>query len=266
MGRRAGRWRNAGAGAVAVATLVVGACGGSDGSSNGPPPDGGGALTVSAASSLKAAFTAYAATLPRPVRFQFAGSDALAAQIEQGVTPDVFAAANTKLPEQLFAEGRVEKPVRFAGNRLVIAVPRSADGVRSIADLARAGTTVAVGAAGVPIGDYTAKVLGRLPAAQREAIQRNVRSEEPDVAGIVGKLTQGAVDAGFVYVTDVVAAKGALRAIALPADLQPTVAYAAAVVKRAPDPQAARAFVAGLRSPAAQRALRRAGFLPPPGA
>ena len=45
-----------------------------------------------------------------------------------------------------------------------------------------------------------------------------MRSNEPDVTGIVGKLTQGAVDAGFVYVTDVNATGGELKAIELPTD------------------------------------------------
>ena len=47
------------------------------------------------------------------------------------------------------------------------------------------------------------EVLDRLPAAEEKAILANVRSREPDVKGMVGKLTQGAVDAGFVYITDV---------------------------------------------------------------
>ena len=63
---------------------------------------------------------------------------------------------------------------------------------------------------------YTRKVLDKLPAAQRKAILANVRSNEPDVGGVVGKVTQGAVDAGFVYVTDVEAAGGKLKAIDLP--------------------------------------------------
>ena len=60
----------------------------------------------------------------------------------------------------------------------------------------------------MPIGAYTREVLGRLPAAQAKAILDNVRSKEPDVKGIVGKLTQGAVDAGFVYRSDVDATNG----------------------------------------------------------
>jgi molybdate transport system substrate-binding protein len=261
---RAARGPGAAAAVLAAAALI--ACGSDAGGSGSTTAGARPTLVVSAAKSLKAAFTAYAAAFPdAQVRFQFAGSDELAAQIEQGVRPDVYAAANTKLPDRLHTKGLVARPVVFAGNRLVLAVPADAKKVGSLADLARPGTTVAVGAAGVPIGDYTRKVLGRLPAEERAAILRNVRTEEPDVGGIVGKLTQGAVDAGFVYVTDVVAADGALRAIPLPAALQPTVAYGAAVVDGTEHAQAARAFIAGLLRGPGQQALRQAGFLPPPG-
>ena len=98
----------------------------------------------------------------------------------------------------------------------------------------------------MPVGDYTREVLARLPKSESEAILDNVRSQEPDVAGIVGKLTQGAVDAGFVYITDVVATDGALKAIQLPEDLQPDVAYGAAVVNGAANPEGAKSFIDGL--------------------
>jgi molybdate transport system substrate-binding protein len=104
-----------------------------------------------------------------------------------------------------------------------------------------------------------------LPADQRGAIFDNVRSEEPDVSGIAGKLTQGAVDAGFVYVTDVTASGGELKAIQLPADLQPDVSYGAAVVSGGKNPEGARAFIDGLLRGEGARALRKAGFTPPPG-
>ena len=68
----------------------------------------------------------------------------------------------------------------------------------------------------MPIGSYTRETLAKLPPAQEKAILANVRSNEPDVKGIVGKLTQGAADAGFVYVTDVNATNGKLKAIELP--------------------------------------------------
>jgi molybdate transport system substrate-binding protein len=106
-------------------------------------------------------------------------------------------------------------------------------------------------------------VLERLPAAQGAAILANIRSNEPDVKGVVGKLTQGAVDAGFVYASDVTAAGDRLEAIELPADVAPRVAYAIAVVTGASEPEQARAFVRGLRSGAGRRALTDAGFEPP---
>lgn len=246
--------------AVAIAALATAGCG-SGGSSTSGKPD----LVVSAAASLKDAFNQYSQKFPdATVRASFAGSDELAAQIQQGVKPDVFASANTKLPDQLFQKGLVEKPVVFAGNRLVIAVPASGGKVSSLADLEKPGVTVAMGSASVPVGTYTRKVLSGLPKDQSAKLLANVRSNEPDVAGVVGKITQGAVDAGFVYITDVDATDGKLKAIELPASLQPQVAYGVAVVKGAKHPKQAQAFIDGLLSGAGQQALKAAGFEPPP--
>ena len=247
------------AAALASTVLALAACGGDDGSAGKPQ------LTVSAAASLKTAFTEYGRQFSgASARFSFAGSDELAAQIEKGLRPDLFAAANTKVPDALYAKGLVEKPTVFAGNRLVLAVPAERAKVDSLADLERDGVTLAVGAKDVPIGAYTRTLLAKLPAAQSTAILGNVRSEEPDVAGITGKLTQGAVDAGFLYASDVRATDDKLRAIGLPGALQPTVAYGVAVVKGAKQPEQARAFVAGLLDGAGAEALRAAGFEPPP--
>jgi molybdate transport system substrate-binding protein len=179
------------------------------------------------------------------------------------VRPDVFAAADAALPQALHAKGMVEAPRVFAANELVLAVPAGAGRVRSIDDLGGPGVRIAIGAGSVPVGAYTRTVLGRLGAARRQAILANVRSEEPDVRGVVGKLTQGAVDAGFVYRTDVRSASSALRAIPLPDRLGPRVTYAAAVVSGTRHPEAARRFRAGLVSGDGQAALRAAGFLPP---
>jgi molybdate transport system substrate-binding protein len=234
-----------------VAALAVAGCGGGSGDKQ---------LTVSAASSLKQALPQYQ---PK-ARYSFAGSDELAAQIRAGARPDVFAAANTKLPQALFAAGLVEKPVVFAGNRLVLAVPAKGGKVGSIADLEKPGVTIAAGSPSVPVGGYTRDVLGRLPAAQSKRIEANIRSNEPDVAGVVGKLTQGAVDAGFVYATDVRSTDGRLRAIELPAALEPRVAYGAAVVKGTKHHADAAKFVSGLLSGDGRAALARAGFEPPP--
>ena len=223
------------------------------------------ALTVSAAASLKSALTQYGGEFEdAKARFSFAGSDELAAQIRKGAKPDVFASANSKLPDELYKEGLVERPVTFAGNRLVLAVPASDAGIASLKDLQKTGTTVAIGSETVPVGSYTRTVLSKLPESESSAILQNVRTQEPDVAGIVGKLTQGAVDAGFVYISDVRATDGRLKAIELPDALQPTVAYGVAVVKGAKNEDAAKAFVDGLLDGDGKQALDDAGFEPPP--
>jgi molybdate transport system substrate-binding protein len=244
--------------ATAGLALALAGCGGSGG--GGRP-----ALVVSAATSLKQAFTSYGGGFaPAHVRLSFGGSDELAAQIRAGAAPDVFASANTKLPQALFAAGKVDRPVVFAGNRLVIAVPANSTKVRSLSDLARPGVQLAIGSPTVPIGAYTRKVLTRLPPARARAVLANVKSEEPDVGGIVGKVAEGAADAGFTYVTDVRAAGGRLRAVPIPAGLEPQVAYGVAVVRGTHHPEQARAFVRGLLSGAGRQALLRAGFQPPP--
>ena len=217
-------------------------------------------LVVSAASSMTEALTTCSQDFSgADVRLSVAGSDELAAQIRQGVKPDVYAAANTKLPEELNKERLLSKPAEFATNELVIAVPRDSD-IRDTAALGAKGVKLAIGSESVPIGSYTREVLARLPKAEGDAILANVRSNEPDVKGIVGKLTQGAVDAGFVYVTDVNAAGDDLRAVKLPADLEPNVTYAAGVVKGAKQPDQAREFVAGLTDGGCADALEQAGF------
>jgi molybdate transport system substrate-binding protein len=243
---------------MAAAVLLLAGCGGSG--SDKPQ------LTVFGATSLKTAFTEYGDSFKDAnVRFSFAGSDELAAQIQQGSNPDVYAAANTRLPAQLYAKKLVDKPVVFAANRLVLAVPEGSAKVTSVSDLTKPGVTVAIGSASVPIGAYTRQVLARLGPAQSSALLKNVKSEEPDVGGIVGKLTQGAVDAGFVYVTDVEATKGKLTAIALPPSLQPVVLYGAAVVRGTSHQTQAQAFIDGLKAGEGRKDLLQAGFTTPGG-
>jgi len=236
--------------ALAVLALLAG-CGGGDQR-----------LVVAAAVSLSAPLTACSRDFEgADVRLSFAGSDELAAQIRQGVRPDVYAAADTALPEQLAGEGLLEDPVEFATNELVVSVPAEGAKVASLADLAKPGVKLVVGSTSAPIGRYTRALLARLPLGQEHAILANVRSEEPDVKGVVGKLAQGAADAGVVYRTDVV---GGLEAVELPRALQPAVAYGAGVVEGARQPELARRYLDGLTDGACADALRDAGFGPPP--
>jgi molybdate transport system substrate-binding protein len=252
--------------AAALAALVVAGCGGGGSSSSSSSTAGdssGGRLIVLGASSLTEAVTKYGEGFEgADVKPSFAGSDELAAQIQQGAKADVFASADTEYPEELFKEGLVEKPQVFARNELVIAVPEGSD-IKSLADLTKPGTKIVIGDPSVPVGSYTRTVLGHLPAAQREAITSNVVSEETEVASIVAKLEGGAADAGFVYVTDEKSAEG-LEPVELEAKLQPRVEYGVAVVKSSGDKPAAEEFVAGLIEGEGQEDLREVGFLPPP--
>jgi molybdate transport system substrate-binding protein len=197
------------------------------------------------------------------VRLSFAGSDELAAQIRQGAKVDVFAAANTRLPDELHSELRLSEPVEFATNEFALAVPADSE-IDSVDDLAAEGTKVVIGSESVPIGAYTRETLAKLPPDQEEAILGNVRSNEPDVKGIVGKLTQGAADAGFVYVTDVNASSGELQAIDLPPELEPQVTYGAGVVSNSDQAELAQVFVDGLTEGDCADALEEAGFGPAP--
>jgi molybdate transport system substrate-binding protein len=228
---------------LALLAALVGC--GDDGAAAADPQ-----LVVSAAASLTDALTECSGD---NVKLSFGGSDELAAQIRQGVKPDVYAAANTKLPDQLNREGLVEKPVVFATNELVIAVPEDSQ-IASVADLARPGVKLVVGSETVPVGSYTRAVLAKLPPDQETAILDNVKSEEPDVKGVVGKLTQDAANAGFVYRTDLV---DGLKAVPLPTDLQPVVEYGAAVVKAS---DAAQSYLDGLTDGKCADALGSAGF------
>lgn len=211
-------------------------------------------LTVYAASSLKEVFP----RIDAQPRYSVAGSDQLALQIREGAPADVFAAASPKYPQQLFAARLVERPVTFATNRLLVLVPRSNPArIRSVTDLARPGIKLVIGDAGVPIGDYTRRVLARLGLTRA---LRNVVSEEPDAKGIVGKVVLGQADAGVVYVTDAKRVARQTSTVAIPRRGQPAVRYEIAVVRDSRQLGRARAFVRLVLSPAGRRQLAAAGF------
>ena len=254
--------------AILLAGLaLLAGCGDDENEAPAATQEGGDAeLVVAAAASLTDALTGCSKGFDgATVRLSFAGSDELAAQIRQGVKPDVYAAANTSLPDELNQEGLLGAPVEFVTNQLVIAVPADGAKVQGIDDLAQPGIKLVIGAETVPVGSYTREVLGQLPADEEQAILGNVRSEEPDVKGVVGKVAQGAADAGFVYNTDVTAGGDDLKAIELPQDLQPVVTYGAGVVEGAKQPDLAQQYLDGLTDGPCADALQAAGFGPPSG-
>jgi molybdate transport system substrate-binding protein len=235
--------------ACALSALLAAGCGGSKHR-----------LTVYAASSLTDVFQRLA---PKG-RFDFAGSNILALQLEQGARADVYAAASPKSPRRLFGEGLIDRPRDFATNTLVLVVPAGNPGrVTGLGSLMRPDVKLVRGAKGVPAGDYAATVLARwcksifLPSGR---CPRARTSEEQDVRGVLAKVVLGEADAGFVYATDVLTARGKVIAIPIPKRLAPTVRYELAVVRSTKHRRQADGFVRLVLGSKGRSALHRAGF------
>ncbi len=195
-------------------------------------------------------------------RYSFAGSDTLATQIREGAPADVYAAANSSYPQELYAEGLVGEPVTFASNRLVIVVPAANPaGIERPRDLLEPGTRLVLAAEGVPVGDYAREALAKLAMS---AALENVVSNEDDVKGVSGKVALGEADAGIVYATDALALGAKVLIVELPGSAQPRIEYQVAVLSETDDAEAARAFVERLRSDDGRAALEQAGFVAPP--
>ena len=215
-------------------------------------------LTVFAAASLTNVFP----QIDSRARYSFGGSNMLAAQIQQGLPADVFASANTGLPWQLHRKGFVTRPVVFTSNKLVIVVGHgNPQHIRNVRDLERPGLKIVMAAAGVPVGDYTRKVLERLGLS--DLVDKAV-AQETDVREVLAQVVLGQADAGFVYATDARTVKGKVGVIGLPKSAQPRVLYAAAAVKSSNHLQAAKTWIKRLLTKRAQKKLRAAGFLPIP--
>jgi molybdate transport system substrate-binding protein len=236
--------------AVVVAAAGLAVLGGADASSRGQ-------VTVYAAASLTDVFP----QIDSSQKYSFGGSNTLAAQIQQGAPADVFASANTTLPNQLNAKGLCSKPVVFTRNTLVIVVPKSNPaGIHGIYDLAKSGVKLDIAAAGVPVGSYTLQILKNMNLSS--AVLKNVVSQETDVREVLAKVALGEADAGFVYSTDAKTVPGQVTVLKVPAWSQPKVQYGMCVVQSSPNKTDAQAFVNKVMSKAGQAKLLAAGFLP----
>ncbi len=214
-------------------------------------------ITVYAAASLTNVFPKIDAS----PKYSFAGSNTLAAQIQLGAPADVFASANTALPNQLNAKGLCSKPVVFTRNTLVIVVPRSNPaGIHSVYDLAKSGVKLDIAASGVPVGSHTLQILKNMNLSA--AVLKNVVSRETDVREVLTKVALGEADAGFVYSTDAKTVPGQVTVLKVPAWAQPKVQYGMCVVTRSPNAIGAHTFVAKVMSKAGQAKLIAGGFLP----
>jgi molybdate transport system substrate-binding protein len=229
-------------------------------------------LTVFAAASLGDAFGELGTLVERSrpglsVRFNFAGSQQLAAQLELGAPADVFASADERWMRFAMDGGLIAGvPKVFARNRLVVVVPASNPGrIERLQDLARPGVKL------VLAGRYAREVLVRLgdapgfPAGFARAALANVVSDEENVKAVVARVQLGEADAGLAYRSDVTPAVARrVRVLEIPAEQNVVAEYPIAVLASAGDPVDARAFVAAALGPEGQRVLERHGLLAAP--
>jgi molybdate transport system substrate-binding protein len=244
-----------------LAALALTGCGASGGGSGGEVT---GTVTVFAAASLTDVFTALGRQLEADhpglqVRFNFAGSSALATQLTQGAPADVFASASTDQMDVVTNHGIVSRaPTLFAANVLEIAVPAgNPGGITGVADLADPNRTIALCSPEVPCGAAAVKVFA---AAGLTAAPDTL---EEDVKATLTKVQLGEVDAALVYATDVQAAGDTVEGIAFPEAQDAVNGYPICTLTHAPNPAGALAFVQLVTSDAGQKALAAAGFRRP---
>jgi molybdate transport system substrate-binding protein len=252
--------------ALTAAAVGLAGCGDGSGDAGSSPGAGSGRsgvagpVTVFAAASLTESFTTIgkdfeAANPGSKVTFNFAGSSALATQINQGAPADVFASA---APANMKTVGADGTPVTFVRNQLVIAVPKgNPEGVTGLADLTKAGVKVALCAEQVPCGAATKKAL------DVAGVKLTPVTLERDVKAALSKVTLGEVDAALVYRTDARAAGSDVDGVEFPESAGAINDYPIAVLSDAPNKAGARAFVAYVMSDQGRAVLDRAGFQAP---
>jgi molybdate transport system substrate-binding protein len=241
---------------LAVAALLLAACGGDNSGGQSPAE-----IKVFAAASLTAAFNElgrrYTAAEGTKVTFNFAGSQALATQIQQGAPADVFASAD--LDNMGKAKDLVGTPQSFASNRLAIVVEQgNPKGIRTLDDLAGGDVKVVLAAGEVPAGRYAKQVL------DRAGVKVTPVSQEDNVKAVVAKVSLGEADAGIVYVTDVAAGGARVEGVDIPREQNVVATYPIATVKAGRAQDKAQAFMDLVLSGQGQQVLEKYGFLPPP--
>jgi molybdate transport system substrate-binding protein len=226
-------------------------------------PSLSGSITVFAASSLTGAFNTlgkqFEAAHPGvTVTFSYAASSALATQITSGAPADVFASASKKNMDQVVTAGDASSPSNFAKNVMEIAVPpANPANVAGPTDLAKSTVKVALCQPQVPCGSTAAAVFTNAKITVKPV------TLEPDVKSVLGKVELGEVDAGVVYVTDVLAAGSKVKGVEIPAAVNASTSYPIAALRKSSNSVLAQAFVAYVLSSDGQAVLTAAGFEKP---
>jgi molybdate transport system substrate-binding protein len=223
-----------------------------------------GEITVFAAASLTESFQKLgkefeAANPAAKVAFNFAGSSALAQQINQGAPADVFAsAAPANMKQVTDTKAVTATPATFVKNTLQIAVPKGNPGkITGLADFARADLKIALCAEQVPCGAASRKVF---EAARITAAPDTL---EQDVKAVLTKVSLGEVDAALVYRTDVKAAGDEVEGEDFAEADKAVNDYPIAPLDKAPNAAAAKAFIDYVLSDKGKKVLSEAGFAAP---
>lgn len=221
-------------------------------------------ITVSAAASLREAFTAMQQEFQNQhpdmrVNTNFAASNPLLKQLQEGAPVDVFASADQATMDKAAASKVIDPAsrVNFAVNDLVMIVPAKGS-VRQVEDLnTPAVQRIAIGnPESVPAGRYARQALQSL--GQWDKLKDKLVMGE-SVRQVLDYVARGEVDAGFVYMTDakISAPKTEIRATMQGHD---PVVYPIALCSASKNAKAAQEFIAFVMSKDGEEILEKYGF------
>jgi molybdate transport system substrate-binding protein len=230
-------------------------------------------VTVFAAASLTDSLKEIAATYEQQsgdhLVFNFAASGTLARQIEAGAPADLFFSADEARADVLEKKGLLVSGSRksLLRNVLVLVIPTDHAAVPSAGELTNtAFQHLAIGEVkSVPCGTYAKFYLekqGLWPAVEPKVISFD------SVRAVLAAVESGNVDGGFVYVTDAMVSKKVKVAFTVPVTDAPPITYPLALLKDAPQPEAAKKFAAYLGTSPAAAVFVKFGFIvrpSPPG-
>ena len=272
-------------GAVGAAAALT-ACGGSASStaSSAAASEAAGEsveLIVFAAASLTETLNAiaqdYSAENPGVTfRFNFDSSGTLKTQIQEGADCDLFLSAGQKQMNQLDITASADvntdgldfvdpsTRVDLLENKVVLCVPEGSDkGIDSFDALAEhlkaQDILFCMGNSDVPVGQYTQKILAYYGLDEEALAAAGVITYGSNVKEVTTQISEGSVDAGVVYCTDAYSA-GLTPADEATAEMCGQVIYPAAVLKTAPNAEAAREFLAYLQTDRAATVFEGVGF------
>lgn len=241
---------------LALLLPLLAACG----TSEEPPARDSKGPVVLAAASLQEALSEVAGAWtaeghPAPV-LAFAGTSALARQVEQGAPADLFISADEEWMDTLERQGllRPETRADLLSNRLVLIAPRSSEAA-GLDDLG-AGRLALADPDAVPAGRYARAALEHIGAWPR--VSARIASAE-NVRAALALVERGEAPLGVVYATDALVSDKVRVVETLPAESHPPIRYPMAILAKSshPDAAALRAFLA---SPEAARIFARHGF------